>query len=217
MGRRRYHFLAFRGAFANMAHGKARVKTAMVQTVKTEPHMSAEAFMAWYNAQPDGKRYELYNGQIYEMQGERVTHAETKARVSESFRAQVRAKGLPCQAWGDGMAVRVDSESVFIPDALVRCGPRLPGDTILLTDPVIVVELASPSTQRVDALWKYARYFNNPSIIHYVIVIPSAGTVTHHRRTMDGRVEGLSYRDGKIDFDPPGLTLNVAALFDDTA
>ncbi len=44
------------------------------------------------------------------------------------------------------MAVRVDDSNVFEPDASVRCGPRLVGDVTLILDPVIVVEVASPST-----------------------------------------------------------------------
>lgn len=108
--------------------------------------MTAEAFVAWTETQPDRPRYELFDGHVYEMGAERLVHAEIKARIVSSFRRQIAERNLGCQALGDGMAVRVDEETIFEPDALVRCGPRLPGHTTVITDPLIVVEVASPST-----------------------------------------------------------------------
>jgi Uma2 family endonuclease len=192
----------------------------MGNPVKTEPRMNAEAFLAWYDLQPDGYRYELLDGIVNathapNMQGERVIHAETKARVTQSFRNQIHAKRLQCQALGDGMAVRVDDDTVFEPDAMVRCGPRLPDDDLVVSDAIIVVEVASPSTQGADALFKFARYFRNLQITHYLIVLPRRASVLHHRRHADGRIETMSYESGQIALEPPGLILDVDALFAD--
>jgi Uma2 family endonuclease len=187
----------------------------MAQIRRNEPRLTAEAFMAWYEMQPKGRRYELLGGIAYEMQAERLVHAEAKARILVAFRQQIADRDLRCQALGDGMAVRVDEETVFEPDALVRCGPPLPDDTTLLFDPVIVVEVASPTTQHVDVLEKLSRYFNNRHIVHYLIVIPRARLTIHHQRMVDDRIETKTYREGKISFDPPGLVLAVADLFPD--
>ena len=61
--------------------------------------MNVEQFLAWYDQQPEGKQYELLNGVVYpnEAHGERLVHAETKTRVAEHFRAQIRSKKLSCQ------------------------------------------------------------------------------------------------------------------------
>lgn len=187
----------------------------MAQIHKTDSHLTAEAFMAWYEVQPMGRRYELLDGIAYEMQAERLVHGEAKARVAYAFRRQISERGLPYQALGDGMAVRVDGDTVFEPDALVRCGPPLPDDTVLLLDPLIVVEVASPSTQRVDVLEKFTRYFRNRHIVHYLIVIPTAHAIIHHRRTAEDRIESKGYEAGTISLDPPGLKLAVADLFPD--
>ena len=61
----------------------------MAVTRKDEPRMSAEAFMAWYDAQPDGKRYELFHGVVYEMQGERARHNQVKTRIAINFQGQI--------------------------------------------------------------------------------------------------------------------------------
>lgn len=185
--------------------------------IQNEPHLSAEMFMVWYDQQPDGMRYELLDGQIYEMQSERLTHSRVKARIDRAFAQQIADRRLPCEAFQDGVAIMVDNESVFEPDASVRCGAPLAGDVTRIMDPLIVVEVASPSTQRVDALVKYSRYFRNPSIIHYLIVIPSKPTAIHHRRLADGQIVGRSYETGIIRFDPPGIELDIGEVLADLA
>jgi Uma2 family endonuclease len=181
----------------------------------TEPRMTAQAFMEWREAQPERVRYELYDGRIYEMSAERLIHARMKSRVHREFERQIADRRLPCEALPDGIAVRIDEDTVFEPDTLVRCGPLLPDDTILVVDPMIVVEVASPSSQRIDALDKFARYFHNPSIIHYLIVVPTKRIVIHHKRAPDGRIVGTSYSgEGIARLEPPGLDLSLAELFD---
>ena len=113
----------------------------------------------------------------------------------------------------DGMAVKVDRDTVFEPDVLVRCGPRLTDDTILIQDPIIVVEVASPSTQRLDAVTKFTRYFRNAAIMHYLIVVASSRTIIHHERTANGLVQSTSHTTGSMRMLPPGLELDIAAVF----
>jgi Uma2 family endonuclease len=48
------------------------------------------------------------------------------------------------------MAVRIDSFTVYEPGASIRCGPRLPDDATEFDDPVVVVEVLSPSTRHID-------------------------------------------------------------------
>lgn len=185
----------------------------MAVSRKSEPRLSAEAFMAWYDARPGSARYELLDGIVHKMQAERLVHAEIKARVLVSFRRQTAGPGSGCQALGDGMAVRVDGETVFEPDALVRHGPPLPPSTTLLEDPVIVVEVASPATQKLDATRKLLRYFRNPSIQHYLIVVPTERNIIHHRRAASGKIESAAHELGVIALDPPGLTLDLGEIF----
>ncbi len=180
--------------------------------------MNVDQFMAWYDQQPDGMRYELLNGVVYpnEAQGERLIHAEIKTRVSEQLRAQIRAKKLSCQGFGDGMAVRIDSDTTLEPDASVRCGPRLPGDTIVIPDPLIVIEVVSPSSQRIDAVEKLTQYFRNPSILFYLIVLPTTRQAIRHRRGENGDISTSIHSSGVIEFDPPGLSLDLNELFDES-
>lgn len=72
------------------------------------------------------------------------------------------------------------------PDALVYCGPELPDDAIEVPNPVILVEVASPSTRKFDDTAKLSGYFSLASVQHYLIVDPEGPPVIHHHRQEDG-------------------------------
>ena len=185
----------------------------MADPSRTDVVMNAEAFMEWYDLQPKGRRYELLDGRIIEMQSERATHARTKAACYIALRRAIVSGKLPCEVFPDGMAVRVDAKTIFEPDAMVRCGPRVAGDTVLITDAVIVVEVLSPATQHVDVFRKFNRYLSNLGIVHYIIINSVDKNLVHHRRTEDGRIESAHHQDGTLILDPPGLVLDVESLF----
>lgn len=109
------------------------------------------------------------------------------------------------------MSVRVDADTVYEPDALVRCGVRLDDDAIEMTDPLIVVEIVSPSSGRRDSGSKLEGYFRLPSVRHYLIVTIRSRTVIHHQRDEAGGITTRIIRDGPIQLDPPGIEL--AGLF----
>ena len=182
-------------------------------SVKPSPDeiVTARTFVEWSERQKH--RYELLDGTVVEMAAERLIHAQTKFAVANALARAIAEAGLSCEALVDGMAVLVDDETVFEPDALVRCGDPLPRDTLLITDPVVVVEVVSPSTQRIDALLKLTRYFHNPTIVHYMIVMPDQHSVCHHRRDVDGRIETAIHSTGWLELEPPGMSVDIDTLF----
>ena len=146
------------------------------------------------------------------MAPERAAHARTKARVHRCLEDAIAAAGLGCEAFPDGMAIRIDEFTVYEPDASVRCGPPLPGDATELDNPAIVVEVLSPSTRGIDTGAKLEGYFRLGSLRHYLILMPESGVAIHHQRDAD-RIVTTVQRDGELGLDPPGLVLAVAALF----
>lgn len=113
----------------------------------------------------------------------------------------------------DGMVVRVDAETSFEPDALVRCGDRLADSAVEADAPVIVIEVVSPSTRHIDTGAKLMGYFQLSSVQHYLILDTERRTVIHHRRSTGDLIETRIAASGDLSLDPPGLTLAVAALF----
>ena len=148
---------------------------------------TADEFMAWAAEQATG-RFELADGIVVAMAPERVGHSLAKVDTMIALRAAIKARDLACEALPDGVSVRIDEQTVYEPDALVRCGPRTSRDATEATDPIIVVEVASPSSRGIDAGVKLAGYFSLPSVRHYLIVDTDRRIVIHHRRDEKGAI-----------------------------
>jgi Uma2 family endonuclease len=174
--------------------------------------MTAEAFIAWAAEQPAG-RYELAGGEVVAMAPERAGHTRAKLAAAIALRAAIGVRGRDCEAMVDGMVVRIDEATVYEPDALVRCGPRLPDEATEIADPVIVVEVISPSSRGIDSGAKLVGYFRIPSVRHYLVLDTEARAVVHHRRGDRGGIETRILRDGGLALDPPGIEIALADLF----
>jgi Uma2 family endonuclease len=181
----------------------------MKQLPKTS--MTVDEFLSW--AEGEEGRYELYHGQVYAMAPERSGHAKAKFAVQTALQDGIRKAGLPCHMLPDGMTVRISGHTAHEPDALVYCGGELPFDAIEVPNPVIVVEVASPSTRRIDAALKLKGYLSLPSVHHYLIVDPGKPPLIHHQRQADGTILTRLISDGMLRLDPPGFEVSVSELF----
>jgi Uma2 family endonuclease len=171
------------------------------------PRMTADQFLAWATEQPDAKHYELVAGEIVAMAPERVGHLRAKMRVTQRLTEAIARAGLPCEAFIHGVIVQVDHATIYEPDAMVRCGPPLGDDTIKVTDPMIVVEVLSPSTSGVDTGTKLIDYFRIPLVRHYLIVRAERRTIIHHARNEAGDISTRIVSDGVLSLDPPCIEL----------
>jgi Uma2 family endonuclease len=167
--------------------------------------MTSDEFIAW--AMQQGSRYELVAGEVVGMAPERAAHGRVKAHIWRRLTEAIEAANLPCEAFIDGMAVEVDKTTTYEPDALVRCGTPLPPDAIKLNDPIIVVEVLSPSSLARDTGAKLEDYFRLPSVQHYLILKTENRTIVHHQRAEDGIILTRIVREGPILLDPPGIKL----------
>ena len=145
------------------------------------PRLSRDEFLVWAEAQPRG-RFERVEGEVVAMAPERWAHARLKAYIWQALNREIKRSGLPCQAAPGGMTVQIDDETDYEPDALVNCGPAIPDDAIAAPNPIVIVEVLSPSTASVDTGAKLADYFRLASVQHYLLVRPFRREVIHHRR-----------------------------------
>ena len=142
---------------------------ARAQTHEPETPMTREEFLAWVEQQPAG-RFERIDGIVVAMAPERASHNLRKGSARDALRRAIREAGLTsCQVFGDGMTVQVEN-SDFEPDALLRCGPLLPGDATKVSDPLVLVEVLSPDSGTRDRATKLRAYFKLPTVQHYLIV-----------------------------------------------
>jgi Uma2 family endonuclease len=173
--------------------------------------MTADEFIAWAMQQPEGEHYELVAGEVVAMAPERAVHGRMKGHIYESLAQAIRAAGLACEAFPDGMIVQVDADTLYEPDALVRCGPPVDDNATKIFDPIILVEVVSPTSQKRDSGGKLEDYFRLPSVRHYLIVKTENRAVIHHERDAAGTITTRIIRGGPIVLNPPGIELTIFA------
>ena len=131
--------------------------------------MTSDEFIDWSTDRPDGKRYELMDGEVFEMASERWHNPLVKGRAYRELYRAMEAGGLAGDVVPDGMAVQISHRTVYEPDAALRIGPLLVKLATRYSDPLVVVEVLSPSTQTIDSGLKLVDYFTLPSLHHYLI------------------------------------------------
>ena len=180
-------------------------------TLLTESRMTVDEFLAWAQERPG--RYELFRGEVFSMSPETTGHIKIKGAVYRALYAAVRESGCPCHVLSDGATIRIDATTAYEPDALVYCGQERPVSDVEVPDPVILVEVLSPSTRQLDASIKLIGYFRLPSVAHYLIVDPSGPMIVHHSRQAGHDIVTRVLTDGAIRLDPPGLQITLADIY----
>jgi Uma2 family endonuclease len=101
-----------------------------------------------------------------------------------------RLRGKPCRVRGPTLKIAVAGR-IRYPDAFVFRA-AVPGHTTVITNPVVVFEILSPSTSRIDRIEKLREYQATPSIERYVILEPDGIAATvYARRGEDWIVRAL--------------------------
>jgi Uma2 family endonuclease len=172
--------------------------------------LDLNAFLAFAAAR-EGK-WELLDAVPVARSPERIRHSSVKGRTYIALDRAVRRAGLRCETFTEGPTVRIRDDRAFIPDALVVCPPP-PRDFIFIDDPLVVVEVLSPSTLPVDHGIKLEGYFSLKSLHHYLILDPDRRVGIHQQRGEAGVILTRIFYDGALRLELPGLDLQVADLF----
>jgi Uma2 family endonuclease len=111
------------------------------------------------------------------------------------------------------MTVRIDAATAYEPEASVYCGAQLPPSALEITNPVVVVEVLSPSPQHIGTSVKLPGYFGLASVMHYLIADPDRPLIIHHARTSGDSILTRIVREGAITLDPPGLVVSLSDIY----
>ncbi len=127
---------------------------------------------------------------------------------------RARLAGSGCEALVDGAIVEVEGSSL-IPDVVVTCSP-LDFTTPRVAEPVIIVEVLSPSNEKDDTGRKLALYLRIPSLRHYLVIEQERRQIVHHERRDDlgGAFLTSIAPPDPLRLDPPGVEISLAALYD---
>ncbi len=180
----------------------------MPLAAETLPTMTPEEYLVFEHA--SDCRHELVDGYLCAMTGASDRHEEIAGNLHAAVHAHLRGSG--CGVYGSNLKVRV-GDDFFYPDLFVRC-TRERGDPYFKTDPVLVVEVLSPNTQRYDRGDKRLAYQTLPTLREYALVAQDAVRIDLFRRTAtDWQLETCTAADATLEFASFGLRLPVRELY----
>ena len=180
--------------------------------------MTCEQFLEWVDAREallpyDEPKWELFDG-IPEMQEhEKWVHARRKYTVTKVVEASIAAASLAYEIGIDGLGVRIGPAESYQPEVVVFPKGLIKDDDRYAPEPIIVVEVLSPSSRNKDLRIKAEGYAKVASIKHYLVVDPDARQLLPYARSGDQLVPGeTALAAGSLLLEPPGLVLDVTAL-----
>jgi Uma2 family endonuclease len=180
----------------------------------SEPKVSFADYLAI--AEASAIKHEYIDGVVYAMSGGSPAHA----RIAMSIGAELRAQlvGKRCAVFGSDLRVRVLATGLATyPDVTVICGTLevAADDAHGATNPTVLIEVLSPSTEKHDREVKYQHYRRIPSLRVYVLVSQDERSVTVYTRNAD---ESWTLRDvsvGKAHLPSIDCTLDLDAIYAD--
>ena len=155
-------------------------------TQAAQTYLTPEAYITLERkAIPDAEtvRSEYLNGEIIAMSGASFAHNLITTNITAML--HTRLKGSECVVFANEMRVSIPTaKSYFYPDIGVVCGePRFEDDVFdTLLNPIVIVEVLSPSTEAYDRGDKFAHYRHLQSLQAYILVSQDKVRVDHYTR-----------------------------------
>lgn len=126
-------------------------------------------------------------------------------------------RGSPCRVYGSDVKLRVEAaDGFFYPDLMVTCGATDAVDRRVKREPVLVVEVLSPSTAAFDRGERFAAYRELPSLAEFLLVDIGARRCELFRKGADGLwVLHPTQGEEPLHLASVGLTVGAEALWAD--
>ncbi len=154
-------------------------------------------------------KHEYIDGAVYAMAGASKNHQRITGNVSREFGNQLKNK--TCETFASDIKVKVGSK-FFYPDVMVVCKDDTE-DAYYTENPVILVEVLSKSTRRIDETAKKFAYQTLSSLKEYVLIEQDFVDVEVCRRS-EGWISRHYFLGDDVTFESVGLTLSVSDIYD---
>lgn len=168
-------------------------------------------FLAWERQQ--GERWEWYGGAPVAMTGTSSAHNLICSNLNSALRNVLRPRG--CRSFAESMKVLV-AGTLLYPDVVATCSKIADRDDVA-REPIIVIEIISPSSSSYDRNAKRALYRLIPTLEHYLVVSQARAMVEVDTRDAEGwtttHVIGLG---ATVALPRLGLELPMAMIYQDT-
>ena len=171
--------------------------------------MTLEQFLEWEERQE--AKYEFNGFEPVLMAGGTEEQAEIQSNIVVALGSRLR--GHRCRVLGSDLKIKVMGH-IRYPDAFVVCSPRERGRKVV-TDPVIVFEILSESTQHTDLVEKNEEYRETPSIQRYIILEQTHIGGIAFVRSDDGRwtSSALDGPEAVVELPEIGISLPLGEFY----
>ena len=178
--------------------------------LKLKTKISVEDYLESEKISP--VKHEYVEGEIFAMAGASDRHNLIAGDIYIALGIHLR--NSPCQPFSGDIKVRVTSKVYYYPDILVLCEEN-PENPYFRNQPILIIEIASPSTAAIDRREKLLFYQQMPSVREYAVVDQHKINIELHRRQSDGR--WITYYfdadDEEITFESVEISLPIGEIY----
>lgn len=179
----------------------------MYASPESLPKMNIAEYLDWENQQEI--RHELVDGYLYAMTGASLKHDQISMNLAAAL--HLHFQDGQCRVYKSDIKVQV-ANSFYYPDIVVRCGDsEIPEKEFSLTDPKLIVEVLSPSTQRFDRGDKRLAYQQIPSLSDYILV--AQDSVLVEQFSADGTRVRLEELTDTLNIDSLSFSIQLAEIY----
>ncbi len=143
------------------------------------------------------ERYEYFNGEVFCMSGVSSNHAQIEINLATSLNSQLRERG--CRVYPANMRVKAPALPPYrYPDLSALCGKPIFEEISgveTLTNPTLLIEVLSPSTEAFDRGDKFTYYKSIPSLREYLLIAQHRPHVTQYVKQTDSKWEHEEVND----------------------
>lgn len=182
-------------------------------TALEKPIFSAEDYLAWEATQSE--KHEYLAGEVFAMAGASDAHVTIAGNLFAALRHHLR--GRPCRTYIADMKVEVAAANAFFyPDVFVSCSAADAALADRKREPLLVIEVLSPTTAAFDRGAKFAYYRQLASLSEYVLVDTERVAVDVFRRQADGHWVLYPFGPGEaVELASVALTMPIEAVYED--
>ena len=187
----------------------------MVVAQKPKTRFSAAEYLAL--EEEAEYRSEYYQGEIFAMSGGSANHNRIAGNLFVALRSALRGK--PCEAFINDMRLQVKRHHLYTyPDVMVVCGKIefAQGRNDTIANPILIVEVLSPSTEAYDRGKKFEFYRSIEGFQEYVLVDQQRMHIERYRPLGLGRWEmtTLDATDEDLSLTSVGIDLTLASIYE---
>jgi Uma2 family endonuclease len=188
----------------------------MAEAVVKLGTMTIGEFDRFVEDAPEGVEYELVDGTPMLMGNPTQVHEQIVSNIVAPLHTAMKPKG--CSAFAGNMRVQASDDSSsknkFKPDVMVRCGPIIPSNYV--TDPIVIVEVLSPSTMDRDRGVKLEFYKELASVQHIVFAYSDSPRIEHYVRTDTAwERKVLLAPEDKLELGAVGFEMDLDEIYSD--